>query len=180
VALDPTATLVIGTGRFYTAPSAGQALPADLAAPTTPWVEVGNTSLDDIIAFSSEGGDATTLGTLQAKSLRTTYAPRVESFTINLQQFDQASLKLYYGSNASVVSGMVQVPASPTPTTCAFLAVFIDGANKFAIYAPKAEIFRADDLAVSDAESLVSLPLSVKPLVYSTNTWTYSVTALGS
>ena len=30
---------------------------------------------------------------------------------------------------------------------CAFLAIFVDGENVFAFYAPKAEIYRADDMS---------------------------------
>lgn len=176
--LSDTATLVIGAGNYFTAPT-GTAIPSDLSTVSAPWVNVGHTSLEDIFGVSSEGGEATTLGTLQAKTLRTKYSPRVETFTFTLQQFDAASLALYFGSNmVSVSAGVKGVPSDPTPTTAAFLAVFIDGSNKFAFYAPKAEIFRGDDMSLSDTESLAGLPLGVKPLNYSSNTWAYAVTPL--
>lgn len=178
MALSDTATLVIGAGNFFTAP-VNTALPADLSAVTTPWASVGHTSLEDIFATESEGGEATVLGTLQAKTLRTKYSPRTEKFTFTLQQFDTAGLKLYYGSNASVLAnGTVSVPSDPTPTVAAFLAVFIDGSNEFAFYAPKAEIFRADDLSLSDTESLAGMPIGVTPVVYGSNAYAYSVTPL--
>lgn len=179
MALNDAATLVIGSGNFFTAVTAS-AMPTDLTAISTPWSSIGHTSLQDIFGISSEGGDATVLGTLQAKALRTRYAPRSEAFAITLQQFDEAGLKLYYGSNATILGdGSVAVPQDPQVTVCAFLAVFLDGDNIFAFYAPKAEIFRGDDLSLSDTESLAGLPLSVKPVIYSTNTWAYSVTPLG-
>jgi hypothetical protein len=181
--LNDNATLVVGTGKFYTATynaTTPEALPADLTAPGVNWVQMGHTSLSDVFSVSSDGGDATTIGTLQNKALRTTHAARTETFNLSLQQFDTDGLKLYYGSNATIGSaGEVQVPANPTPTVCSFLAVFIDGDNEFAIYAPKAEIFRADDLSIGDTESLASLPLAVKPLASGTNTWTYSITPIG-
>lgn len=180
MAKNDAATLVVGAGNFFTAP-VGTTRPVSVStAPSAPWDNIGHTSLSDIITFSSEGGDATTLGTLQSPALRTTYSARIESFGIQLQQFDRKSLRLYYGSNAPMLaSGDLGIPAAPTPTTVAFLAIFVDGTKYFAIYAPKAEIFRSDNVAVKDAESLVSLPLNVKPLVYSTNDWTYSITPLG-
>lgn len=180
MAKNDNATLVVGSGNFFTAPT-GTAKPASLAtAPADPWEAIGHTSLEDIFSFASEGGDATTLGTLQSKALRTTFAPRVESFAVTVMQFDRRSLRLYYGSNAPLLpDGTLGVPQSPAPTECAFLAIFVDGTNTFGIYVPKCEIFRSDDVAVSDAESLVGLPLSVKPLVYSTNIHTYAVTPLG-
>lgn len=178
-----TATLSIGTGRFYTG-AVGAAAPADkaaLLAPGATWTDLGHTSLEDIIAFSSEGGDVTTLGTLQSPVLRTKTAARTESFTINVQQWDSASLKLYYGSNFDVIStGAIfsGVPTAPVKTTKAFLAVFQDGASVFALYAPKAEIFRGDDVDFSDTEALANLPLVITPLVNGSNPWAFAVTPL--
>lgn len=176
--LSDTATLVVGAGNFFTG-AVNAALPADLAAPTAAWTKVGHTSLEDIFGISSEGGDATVLGTLQNTTLRTKYSARTEKMTFTVQQFDSASLKLYYGSNMTTnADGTLGVPTNPTPTVAAFLAVFIDGTNKFAFYCPKAEIYRADDMSLSDTESLAGLPLGVTPLQYNTNTWTYAVTPL--
>lgn len=180
MATNDAATLIVGAGNYFTAPT-GTAIPADLTAPSAPWVSVGHTSLEDIFAIASEGGEATVIGTLQNKTLRTKYSARTEKMTFTLQQFDTAGLKLYYGSNADVISvgGPIGVPSDPIPTTCAFCAIFVDGTNEFAFYAPKAEIYRADDLSLSDTESLAGLPLGVTPLQHSTNDWTYAVTPLG-
>jgi hypothetical protein len=180
VALNDNATLVIGSGNYLTAP-VGTDLPDDLLVPTSPWSAVGHTSLEDILSISSEGGEATTIGTLQNKSLRTKYSARTETIALTLQQFDIAGLKLYYGSNAPVLAnGTVGVPTDPTPTTAAFLAVFVDGENYFAIYAPKAEIYRADDISFGDTESLAGLPIGVKPMAFGSNTYTYAITPLGA
>lgn len=180
MAQNDNATLVINTGNYFTAP-VGTALPVDLMAPPVAWVNVGHTSLTDIFSLTSAGGDATVLGTLQNKSLRTSYATRTETFNITVQQFDATTLKLYYGANATVnVDGTIGIPTNPQPTVAAFLAIFVDGANRFAIYVPKAEIMRADDLALSDTESLAGLPLAITPLTYLTNAYTYAVTPLGT
>lgn len=178
MAIDDAATLVIDTGNYFKAPE-GEAKPVDLGAISTPWEEVGHTSLEDIFGISSEGGEATVLGTLQNKSLRTRYSNRTETMTFTLQQFDTAGLKLFYGANAPILpDGMVGVPTNPQPTICAFLVVFVDGDSRFAFYAPKAEIYRGDDMSLSDTESLAGLPLAVKPMVSGTNNWTYAVTPL--
>ncbi len=177
--LNDAATLVINSGNYLTAPT-GTPVPADLLAPPSPWDTVGHTSLEDLFGISSEGGEATAIGTLQNKTLRTIYSARTETLTFTLQQFDARGLRLYYGANAPTLpNGMIGVPAEPKPTECAFLVVFVDGNNHFAFYAPKAEIYRADDLSMSDTESLAGLPLGVKPLADGTNKWTYAVTPLG-
>lgn len=179
MAINDAAVLQINAGNYLTAPT-DTVLPADLTAPEVAWVKVGHTSLEDIFNLSSEGGEATVLGTLQNKALRTTYSTRTDNLKFTLQQFDTASLKLYFGSNATLgTAGEVQVPINPVPTTAAFLAIFLDGDNVFAFYAPKAEIFRGDDISVSDTESLAGLPLNVKPLISGSNDWAFAITPLG-
>lgn len=179
MALNDAATLVIGAGNYFTAVT-GTTLPVDLLAPAVAWENVGHTSIADILSISSAGGDATVLATLQNKTLRTKYSARSETLAFTIQQFDEDSLKLYYGSNAPTLpDGTIGVPTNPVPTTCAFLAIFIDGANVFAFYAPKAEIYRGDDLSIADTESLAGMPLGVKPLQLGSNTYTYAVTPLG-
>lgn len=179
MALDSDATLVIGTGNFYTA-VVDTAIPADLDAPGVAWTNVGHTSLEDIFGISSDGGDPTTVGSLQAATLRTKYSPRTETFTFTAQQFDEETLKLFFGSNSVVAGGLVSVPLAPVVTTAAFLAVFKDGDNSFAFYAPKAEILRADDMSIADAESLAGLPLGIKPVAHGSNGWAYAVTPIGT
>src|SRR5699024_9397755 len=78
VALNNDATLVVKTGRFYIAP-VGTEAPTNLTAPGEPWEELGHTSVEDILSWATEGGEATTLGSLQSPSLRTTSSPRTES-----------------------------------------------------------------------------------------------------
>lgn len=180
MAINDAATLAIDSGNFFTAP-VGTTLPADLTKIGTPWEPIGNTSLEDVLGMKSDGGDSTVLGTLQNKNLRTRRSNRTETMSIVLQQFDKAALKLYYGSNAKELpDGTISVPSQPTPTRVAFLAVFVDGSNIFAMYAPLAEILRGDDMDISDTESLVGLPLNVTPLNYNGNDFPYSVTPLGS
>lgn len=178
MAINDAATFVASSGRFYTAP-VDTALPTDLAAPAVAWKEVGHTSLEDVLAFDSEGGDASVLGTLQNPNLRTSYAKRVDSFQFTLQQWDEAGQKLYWGSNATVVGNVLQVPNDPTPTTAAFLVVFKDQDKLLPIYAPKAEIFRADNVEISDTESLAGLPIKVTPKTSGTNKYSYAIGVLG-
>lgn len=180
--LNDNATLVVNSGNYFTGP-VGTPIPAILTdlggLDWEDWEDVGHTSLEDIFGLSSEGGEATVLGTLQSKALRTSYSSRTETMTFTLQQFDAAGLKLYYGSNAPTLpNGTLGVPTNPVPTEAAFLVVFRDGNNAFAFYAPKAELYRADDLALADTESLAGLPIGVTPLVHSTNQYTYAVTPL--
>lgn len=180
MALIDNAVLVPNAGNYFTS-EVGTEIPTDLTTITAEWANIGHTSLEDVLAFSSEGGEKTTLGTLQNKALRNTYTPRVDAMALTLQQFDVEALRLYYGSNAVDVNGdgtLIGVPQNPAPTTRAFLAVFIDGNSVFAVYAPKAEIFRGEAVEIADTESLAGLPLSITPLIYGDNQWPYALTPL--
>lgn len=168
MAIDNTAVLKVGTGHFYTAP-VGTALPTDIRNPGGSWTEVGHTSVTNILAASSDGGAETILRSLQNITLRTAIAPRTESFVMKLLQFDLPGLKLYYGSNATVVDGNLQVPSHPVPTEIAWLVVFYDGSTTAGIYAPKASVIRSGDLAVADTETLAELDVKVTPLNYLAN-----------
>jgi hypothetical protein len=181
VALLDNATLIVNAGNYFTA-AVSTAPPADPTAPEVAWTNLGHTSLEEILASESEGGEATVIGTLQNKNLRVTRTQRSEAFTINLQQFDEESLKLYYGSNmVDVASGQfLGANVNPTPTERAFLAVYVDSSGEhFAMYCPRAEIFRGDDMALEDTESLASLPLRITPLTVSGNDYTVAFTPIG-
>lgn len=180
MSLIDNATLLVGAGNYYTAP-VGTAIPDDLSIELPePWDNIGHTDLEEVLSMASEGGEQTTIGTLQNKALRVRIAPRSETISIPLQQFDLGALKLYFGSNAIEIEGgkLLGVPQNPAPTERAFLAIFLDGEKVFAIYAPKVSIFRGADLEIADTESLATLPLTVTPLIHGTNKWPYAVTPL--
>lgn len=172
---NDAATLSVATAKFFVA-TVGTAYGAESG-----WTEIGHTSIDNVIGVNSEGGDVTTLGTLQKKQLRTSREDTIDTFRIDLQQWDLASLKLYFGTNLTVVETDLQgVPSKPVPTTTAWKMVAQDGTNEFGIYAPKAEIFRGDTFSLSNEEALSSLPVDVRPLQYNENVWAYALTPLGS
>ena len=175
MALNNDAVLSISTAKFYTATTGTE------VGESAGWEEMGHTSIDSVLAFESEGGDTNTLGSLQVKQLRTSRTPIVDHFRVDLQQFDEGGLKLYFGSNATTgADGMLEVPANPVPTTKAWKMVAVDGEREFVVYAPKAEIFRAEGASFSNEEALSTLPLSVRPLSVSDDAAPYKLTVLGA
>lgn len=180
MALNNASTLVVKTGRFYIAPEGTEA-PADkasLLAPTTPWEELGHTSVEDILSWATEGGESTTLGSLQAPSLRTTTSPRTESFTTTLLQWDEATLPFYFGENMELIPGstiLYGVNSNPSPVIKALLIVLEDGQNVFPIYAPSASIGRGDDLSIDSTEDLAGLPVQINLQNYNGNKWAFAV-----
>lgn len=161
------ATLKVGIARFYTA-AVGTARPttiATLKAPPVAWTEVGNTTLENILNLTSEGGAVSTLSSLQNKSLRQSVEARIESLGLNLLEWTTQSLKFYYGGNSVITDdGAVEIPSEPVPTEKAFLVVLEDGEAVGGFYAAKASIFRSDDIAIADVNSLAQLPIKVTAL----------------
>ena len=179
MALNSAAVFLPAGGHFYRAPE-GTPAPSDiLAAPAEPWDEIGHTSLEDILAWTSEGGEQTVLGTLQAPQLKVSRASRSETFSFNLQQWDAESLKLYFGQNMVDVNedgSLLGVNATPAPTTSALLIVLKDSEQRaLGIYAPKAELYRGDDVSIEGTDSISSLPIQVTPVAYSSNTWAFGI-----
>ena len=72
------AALVVANADFYTG-KVGAAAPTDLnEIDDVVWSVLGHTSPEDILSWASEGGEATTIGSLQNPSLRTVYSARTE------------------------------------------------------------------------------------------------------
>lgn len=181
MALNDNSTLVVKTGRFYIA-EVGTPSPTDLLNPDTPWEELGHTSVEDILSWATEGGETTTLASLQSPSLRATSSARTESFTTTLLQWDEQSLPFYFGSNMELIteSTILQgVNSNPTPVEKALLIVLRDGQNAFPIYAPSVSIARGDDLSIDSTEDLAGLPIQISLRNYQGNSWAFAVAPVG-
>lgn len=169
MALNNDAVLKVGTGDFYTG-EIGAEVPVDLLNPGVEFEHMGHTSIDDILNSASEGGEITNLPSLQNPNLRQSISARTESYNINLHQFDERAMKLFFGANSEVtLDGHVRPAKNPVPTEVSWLFVFRDGDRVGGIYAPKASIIRGDDFSISDTESLQRLNLRITPLIHDTN-----------
>ena len=184
MAINDTSTLVVKTGRFYVN-EVGTAAPTALdraSLLTAGWEELGHTSLEDILSWATEGGETTTLGSLQSPSLRQTTSARTESFTTTLLQWDAATLPFYFGGNMELIEGsdiFMGVKSAPESIRRAFLVVFEDGQNRFPVYAPAASIGRGDDLAIDSTEDLAGLPIQISLLNHEGNDWAFAVAPIG-
>lgn len=174
MALDGSKVLKVGRADFYTAP-VGTALPTDLSkTPDKAWTHAGHSSIEDILAVSSDGGETTTLGSIQSPQLRQSTTPATRAFTVNFLQWDAATLKLYYGGNVTEQNGNLQIPQTPHPSEVAWLAVLQDGDNYGGIYAAKASAIGDGDLTISDSDSLAQLPVKFTPLSYNDSNFAFT------
>ena len=161
---NDNAVLKVSTARFYTAvPGTARPITYELLkTPASPWKEVGHTTLDNIVDLTFEGGERTTLPTLQSPAVRESISAVIESFAINLLEWTKESFELYYGANVKVAAdGAFEIPSVPQPKEVAFLVVLEDGVSVAGFYAAKASAFRTAAVAVADTSSLSQLPIKL-------------------
>jgi hypothetical protein len=116
------------------------------------WTDLGHTSREDLPEFGFEGGDTEILGTWRNASLREVITEvATDHVIIQLHQFDEEGLALYYGvDNNSVTEGVFAVGEAATATTNrALLIVIVDGDTKIGFYARKAAIRREDSITMA-------------------------------
>lgn len=161
--MNDNAVLTAGSGWVFLAP-ANTASPTDVqispltggfvpSAIPVAWVPVGHTSRDDLPEFGSDGGDSEVRGSWQVASLRqvVTETP-VDFVTLNLLQFDNDTLALYYGQANPMASASrrFRVATSSTGTVeKALLIVIVDGLTSVGFYAPRASFKREDAISLA-------------------------------
>jgi hypothetical protein len=164
---DAVLTAAVGyvyVGAAGTAPPTPASLKTiNLADPSTwtgatGWTSVGHTSRGTLPEFGFEGGDSEVKGSWQKKKLReiTTEDP-IDFLTIVLHQFDEESLELYYGPNASSTPGVFGVDTSQTNEK-AVLVVIVDEDLRLGHHAHKASVKRDDSIELP-IDDLAALPV---------------------
>ena len=157
MSLNDNAVLVPGTGHIYLAP-ASTARPTDPLAPTTPWVELGHTSIDDGVTITRDGGDSNILGTWQNPALRDRRDPTTFAITMSAHQVDNTVLGLYFGGGDITEEGIFGVSSSTGTTDTAMYVRIVDGDNEVGLYLPKVSVSSDDDMEV-DPENFLAFPL---------------------
>lgn len=168
MSFNDDAVFTAATGYVFTGPVGTEApTPEELTTidPETygvdaGWVPLGHTSEEDLPEFGFEGGEKETRGTWQKKNFRevSTDTP-VDYLLLRPQQFDSATLALYYGQNVATEPGVFGVDSSDSAAVeRALLLLLIDGDARIGFTAPKASIRRDESIALA-TDSFGTLPL---------------------
>ena len=134
------------------------------------WKSVGHTSRGDLPEFGFDGGKTEVRGTWQNESLREIQTePVADYLSMFLHQFDTNSFELYYGEDASSVSGVFGVASGNVPPVeRALLVIIMDGSEKLGFYSPKASIRRDDSIELQE-DDFAALPVKATFLKYGSN-----------
>ncbi|MDU6694318.1 MAG: hypothetical protein E6451_10980 [Enterococcus faecalis] len=170
MAIIDSKSLVVDGMHFFTAEVDTVVSDADLktiakgvqtdgAITLSKWEDLGHTSLDAPLKLTTEGGEVTTLGSLQNHALRTRTSDKIRSLEIDSVQFDEETIKMFLGANTLKEANLLWEQTKATPVQKAFLGVAVDGDGLFVIHGPKVDITANGDLDASNAEELAKLPL---------------------
>lgn len=151
-----TAPVVTGTFTAGTSP----ALAYTTVTAANGWFNVGHTSRDDLPEFGNDGGKTKMKGSWQRKRLREVEDgdPREDSVKFSLEQWDRASLELYFGEDVADTSGVFGVSGDFNPIEKALLIVIVDGDEALGFYAPKASI-QSDGAVKLPIDDFAKLPV---------------------
>ena len=125
----------------------------------TGWNTVGHTSRGTLPEFGFEGGDNEVKGSWQKKKLREIQSDDpVDYLTVVLHQFDEDSLDLYYGANASVVPGVFGYSGSPDVNEKSGLVIIEDGSFRLGFHFHKGNVTRDESIELP-IDDLAALPV---------------------
>jgi hypothetical protein len=165
VAVNDNALVIPGKATVFHAPK-NTAVPANpltafsLSNDTvsTGWRNLGHTSKSNTVSFSREGGEATTIDTYLADSVRTIYSSVSWSLEIPALQFDEDVLDLAFNGDLAADGGYI-IPGSSNATDAALFLLFQDGTGKLGFYIPNTSVTLAEPPSFSP-EDFIELPLS--------------------
>jgi hypothetical protein len=184
------APLLPSTGYVFIAPS-GTAMPtlpiSTPKVPGTPWVTVGNTSLDNGIKRDVSGDDPKVLGSWQNPALVATRPVKVRAVTLSLADWTVETYKLYYGGgtvvgndgttpydSATHTARAFRVPATPVPQEHALLIIAVDGTYQVVEYYPKTSVIGSDAIEY-DPSKLAEMTVTATALTEATGQYTGTV-----
>lgn len=130
----------------------GASASAEFTVTTAPngWQNIGHTSRDEMPEFGFDGGDSEVKGSWQNPSLREVVTEAAADYLIlNLNQFDEGGLTLYYGpKSANSTPGVFGVEGSARTYERAFLVIIVDGDFRLGFTAPKSNVKRDDAISL--------------------------------
>lgn len=177
MAENDDAVLTAAVGYVYTA-TVGTAAPTPAQIKTlnladtstwgvglTAWKTVGHTSRGTLPEFGFEGGNSEVKGSWQKKKLREINSEDpIDFLTVVLHQFDEDSLALYYGPNASTEEGVFGVDTSQINEK-AGLVIIEDGDLRLGHHFFKSSVKRDDSIELP-IDDLASMPVRFTYLDY--------------
>lgn len=163
--LNDNGYFLVSRTVLYTAPVDTTApSTATLDTPGSPWAilgHIGDETAQGNVAFTRDGGDVTTKGSITKKAIRQVVQPVVTGFDVDVSQFTREVISLYVGTNGGTTAGSFQVEGASDglATETAALVVWEDGVKRVALYAPRVSWTGRDNITTDSIEDAIVVPL---------------------
>lgn len=165
MAVDASALFIPGFATVFQA-TVGTAMPSGgltdftlQATGPTGWENLGHTSKANMVNFSKDGGDKTSLDTALAAGVRTVYDSESWSLGVNALQLDKTSLDLAFNGDFDDDDGYI-VPASNNGVSKALFVLCQDGTAQLGFYIPNTSVKLGDAPDITDPTQFAELPLA--------------------
>jgi hypothetical protein len=161
---DATNVIIPGKGAIFigepgiTPPNYKTMSPS---APGTGWAWLGNTSVENNVSLSKDGGDPTTYDGWWDAGIEVTYAATTWTITVNALEMTKTNFDLAFGGKAEIASttGGYLVPSDVQSVKKSLFVLAVQGTKRLGLYLPNVSVTLGDAPAF-DRESLFELPLS--------------------
>jgi hypothetical protein len=139
-------------------------LPSALDSPGVAWTilgHIGDETAQGNVAFTRDGGDVTTKGSITKKAIRQVVEPVDTGFDVDISQFTREVMALYVGTTGGTTTGVFAVEGASdgVATETAALVVWEDGTKRVGLYAPRVSWTGRDNITTDSIEDAIMVPL---------------------
>lgn len=137
---------------------------ASLDSPGVAWTilgHIGDETAQGNVAFTREGGDVTTKGSITKKAIRQVVQAVATGFDVDVTQFTREVIALYVGTTGGTTPGIFAVEGQydGQATETAALVVWEDGTSRVGLYAPRVSWTGRDNIPTDSIEDAIAVPL---------------------
>lgn len=165
MALNDNGYFLVNRTVLYTATvDTAAPAPGSLDSPGVAWEirgHIGDETAQGNVAFTRDGGDTTTKGSITKRAIRQVVEPVETGFDVDLSQFTRETIALYVGTDGGSTDGVFHVEGAEDggTTETAALVVWEDGTKRVALYAPRVSWTGRDNITTDSIEDAIVLPL---------------------
>lgn len=129
-------------------------------AALTAWKPIGHMSSETGLKIAKTGGELSTKSTLQVEKFRVKSTSIEWSAEGALVQFDEDSIKRFFGINATVdANGYVNAPTAPKPEELALLMIARDADMALVMGGRKVAVVGNGDFTPTNKDGFIEMPL---------------------
>lgn len=165
--------IIPGRGAIFTA--APGATPPDYHTltplnPPVAWSSLGHTSVENNVALSKDGGEATFYDSWWEAAIAVTKSPTNWSVTVGALELSKNTFDLAFSGELeeATATGGYLVPSDITSVNKALFILALQGEKRMGLYLPSVSVSLGDAPSF-DREALFEIPLSASILSYNGN-----------